>query len=153
MGNRSLAALAILGLTACGGGDADEPARASMSAGGEVEDNQNAPAPTTYVAPAGRLGGSQPESAELAGATSHERPLPACGPADSYRRVAEYRCPDGSVPLGGDPARGASARSGNVGPNSTGHVIDLYRVPCPGGDVELYVDMYSCPETQRLLVP
>jgi len=75
----------------------------------------------------------------------------ACGPADSYRRVAEYRCPDGSQPLNGDVARGQQARQGNVGENARGHVIDLYQVPCSSGMVELYVDMYGCPEMQGLL--
>ena len=41
--------------------------------------------------------------------------------------------------------------SGNVGANETGHVIDLYIVPCPSGEVSVYVDMYGCPEMQQRL--
>lgn len=73
-----------------------------------------------------------------------EHPIPACGAADSYQIVASYVCPDGSVPLAGDPSAGAAARLGNVGANSAGHIIDLYSVPCTSGAVQLYVDMYSC---------
>jgi hypothetical protein len=73
-----------------------------------------------------------------------EHPIPACGPGDSYQIVASYVCADGSVPLGGDPGAGGGARVGNVGANSTGHIIDLYEVPCPTGPVQLFVDMYAC---------
>ncbi|MCA9606263.1 MAG: hypothetical protein KC619_11740 [Myxococcales bacterium] len=139
--------LAVLALTlaACGG-DADEPSPSS-SAGGEdpVAANQNAPPPEPYVPPPSTLSTVDP------GQTSPERPLPACGPVDSYRQVSEYRCRDGSQPLGGDPGLGAQARRGNVGANSRGHVIDLYVIPCPEGAVELYVDMYGCPEMEGLL--
>ncbi|MCB9596674.1 MAG: hypothetical protein H6719_28375 [Sandaracinaceae bacterium] len=137
-------ALLTLTMTACGGG-ADDAAGADGTSGGEdaVASNQNAPAPAPYV-PAIR---EAPPVTDRAG-SSREAPMMACGPADSYRRVAEYRCPDGTVPLGGSPSAGASARVGNVGANSTGHIIDLYRVPCPGGVVEVHVDMYGCPEMQ-----
>jgi hypothetical protein len=65
---------------------------------------------------------------------------------ESYVYVAsEFRCAGGTNPLGGDPRAGAAARVGNVGPNSSGHIIDLYRVPCPEGPRDVYVDMYGCP--------
>ncbi|MBX3274572.1 MAG: hypothetical protein KF729_30180 [Sandaracinaceae bacterium] len=145
-----LCVVGIVGLTACGGGDdAAEPEHAS-TAGGEDASNQNAPPPEAYATPSPLRGfGDEPARSR----TSHEQPLMACGPADSYRRVAEHQCADGRAPLGGDPGLGAQARVGNVGPNATGHIIDLYRVPCPEGDVEIYVDMYGCPEMQRFLVP
>ncbi|MCA9643710.1 MAG: hypothetical protein KC492_23620, partial [Myxococcales bacterium] len=31
-----------------------------------------------------------------------------------------------------------------VGPGPDGHIIDLYRVPCSGAPVEVYVDAYHC---------
>ena len=81
-----------------------------------------------------------------------EHPVPACGPRDSYDYVASrFRCPDGANPLGGDPRAGQAARLGNVGANSEGHVIDVYRVPCASGPVDVYVDMYGCPEMQQML--
>ena len=76
----------------------------------------------------------------------------ACGPRDSYRYVAaEFRCPDGSNPLGGDEMAGRNARTGNVGANQTGHIIDLYQVPCATGPVDVFVDMYGCPEMEATL--
>lgn len=78
--------------------------------------------------------------------TDREHPVMRCGPAESYRYVAsDFRCAGGTNPLGGDLRAGAAARVGNVGPNSTGHIIDLYRVACPEGAREIYVDMYGCP--------
>jgi len=138
-------------LVACGPGASDDGTQGSGSAGGEAASNQNAPPPDSYVVQnAG--GGAAPTAAPAIGSgTSREDPLMACGPVDSYRRVAEYRCPDGSTPLNGDPGAGQQAREGNVGPNARGHIIDLYRVPCATGGVELYVDMYGCPEMQGML--
>ena len=74
-----------------------------------------------------------------------DHPIPTCGAAESYALVASHVCPDGTMPLGGDLAAGAGARVGNVGANATGHIIDLYSVPCATGPVELYVDLYACP--------
>lgn len=80
-----------------------------------------------------------------------ENPVPRCGPADSYAFISEYTCKDGSQPLGGEPLKGARARSGNVGANHTGHIIDRYVVKCPEGPVEVYVDMYGCEAQERKL--
>lgn len=63
-----------------------------------------------------------------------------------YRRVAEYRCADGSMPLGGDVRAGGAARRGNIGAGPDGHILDLYDVPCPEGAVPIYVDGYHCDE-------
>jgi hypothetical protein len=117
------------------------------TAGGEVvvSANTNAPPPVqaevqTQVGYAGRTGSGR----------SQEDPVSACGPRDSYAFVAaEFQCPEGGNPLGGDPSAGGAARVGNVGANSTGHIIDLYRVPCGSGPVDVYVDMYGCPEMSQ----
>lgn len=64
---------------------------------------------------------------------------------DSYALVAErFRCDDGSNPFDGDLKKGAQSRVGNVGENSTGHIIDKYRVPCPEKVYMVFVDMYMC---------
>lgn len=77
--------------------------------------------------------------------TDAEHPIGVCGPMESYRFIAStFRCPDGSNPLAGDWRAGQSARVGNVGANSQGHIIDLYRVPCASGPVDVFVDMYQC---------
>ncbi|HVK65434.1 MAG TPA: hypothetical protein VM694_13215 [Polyangium sp.] len=80
-----------------------------------------------------------------------EHPVPRCGPVDSYAFVSEYTCEDGSQPLGADPRKGQRARSGNVGANHTGHIIDRYVVACPEGDVEIFVDMYGCSAAEQRL--
>lgn len=140
---RTWIAFALLGVVACGGPAEPED---TTTTGGEVViadgSNTNAPPPeqppmeqqTTWP---NRTGSGQ----------SAEDPVSACGPADSYAFVAgEFQCPGGGNPLGGDPQAGAQSRQGNVGANSTGHIIDHYQVPCPSGPVDVYVDMYGCPE-------
>ena len=89
----------------------------------------------------------QPEAMQASSVgIDQEHPVLRCGPRDSYYFVAtEYRCQDGTNPLNGNVAAGRDARVGNVGANSTGHIIDLYEVPCSAGPQRVYVDMYGCP--------
>lgn len=61
-----------------------------------------------------------------------------------YSYIASYRCADGTMPLAGDPERGAQARVGNVGPGPDGHIVDLYEVPCRSAPVRIHVDAYHC---------
>src|SRR5262245_39105923 len=65
-------------------------------------------------------------------------------PRTDYPFIANYRCSDGSMPLGGDPMRGAAARLRNIGPGPDKHIIDLCEIPCPSGPVHIYVDGYHC---------
>lgn len=145
------ALILAIALAGCGPSATDG---GSATAGGEapnVNANQNAPPPEPYRSteqPTDR--GSGTVAPTSGSGRSHEDAVAVCGPVESYRYVAEVRCPDGSQPLGGDPAAGQRARVGNVGPNATGHIIDLYHVPCPGGDVEVFVDMYGCAEAENL---
>lgn len=134
---------------ACGA--PSEQRAGAQTSGGElsVAENTNAPPPELppQTEPPRPEGGARAGSGQTA-----EDPVMACGPADSYRYVAaEFECPGGGNPLDGDPNAGARARVGNVGANSTGHIIDLYRVPCPSGPVDVYVDMYGCPEMSGML--
>lgn len=70
-----------------------------------------------------------------------------CGPKDSYAYVAnEFKCADGSNPFAGNLGAAQKSRRGNVGANASGHIIDLYVVPCPEGEREVFVDMYGCNE-------
>ena len=89
--------------------------------------------------------GSVATGPALGGDADH--PVPRCGARDSYYFVStEFRCPDGSNPLGGNLALGQRSRRGNVGANNTtGNIIDLYEVPCATGPQRVYVDMYHCP--------
>lgn len=147
-------------LVACGPGAG--AASGASTAGGDASDvasNQNAPPPqpeaaqpaaATATPSAAGPGGSVPGQRRGSG-QSREDPVICCGPVDSYTYVAaEFRCPDGQNPLGGDPSAGQRARVGNVGPNASGHIIDLYRVPCGGGEVDIFVDMYGCPEMEQM---
>jgi hypothetical protein len=75
-----------------------------------------------------------------------------CGPRESYRYVAsEFQCPQGGNPLDGDLERARDSRLGALDHPSNGHIVDVYRVPCPGGEVELFVDMYGCEEYEQQL--
>lgn len=78
-----------------------------------------------------------------------EDPVLAChvGPERSdYAYIASYVCPDGTMPLLGNPDRGAMARLGNIGEGANGHIIDEYEVPCRPTPVRIYVDAYHCAE-------
>lgn len=75
---------------------------------------------------------------------SKNSPLAACGARGSYTLVADHECKDGSRPFDGDIPSAAGSRRGNVGPNDSGHIIDVYEVPCPGGPQQVFVDMYDC---------
>lgn len=82
-----------------------------------------------------------------------ENPIETCGAREGYELVANYRCDDGSTPLGGDPRAGARARQGSSGSHlphepldfANSHIVDIYEVPCPRGPVTLYVCLYHCP--------
>jgi hypothetical protein len=83
---------------------------------------------------------------EMVEVNTKETPVMRCGPKDSYHYVVNvFACKDGGNPYKGNLAAGHDARIGNVGANSTGHIIDLYEVPCPEGPRRVYVDMYGCP--------
>lgn len=94
--------------------------------------------------------GAERESVKPVEVNTKETPVMRCGAPDSYAYVArEFKCPDGSNPLGGNPRAGAAARVGNVGANSNGHIIDLYEIPCAQGPQRVYVDMYGCKDEPR----
>ena len=93
------------------------------------------PAPPAPTPPAERVGFDE------------EHPVKRCGPQDSYYYVATvFHCDDGTNPFHGDVDAGRQARLRNVGANRSGHIIDLYEVPCPEGPRSVYVDMYGCTE-------
>lgn len=123
----------------------------------EVPTAEVPPAPSGSAEPEGpveikdSVKKAEPAAKEGVG-SDKENPVMRCGPRDSYVFVAEYKCSDGSQPLGGDPRAGGAARKGNVGANSKGHIIDLYEIPCSNGPVEVYVDMYGCPEYEKMLI-
>jgi hypothetical protein len=84
--------------------------------------------------------------------SSLDKPMLVCGPRESYRYVAqEFQCPRGGNPLDGDLELARESRLGALDHPTTSHIVDVYRVPCPGGDVELFVDMYGCEEYEKQL--
>jgi len=111
-------------------------------------------APKQSAAPAPNAKASA-ASAHAAGpwpGTSVDKPMMVCGPRESYRYVAsEFQCPRGGNPLDGDLERARDARLGALDHPTSSHIVDVYRVPCPDGDVELYVDMYGCEEYEQQL--
>ena len=77
--------------------------------------------------------------------TRRSTPVPTCGATHSYDYIAsDVVCADGRSLFGGDLRAAIEARVGNVGMGPSGHIIDLYRIPCPEGPKEVYVDMYEC---------
>jgi hypothetical protein len=123
--------VASIAIGACGSG----ASRATTNRGAATPPTQAASA-STGIRAAGGDG-------------SAERPYLLChangGPERTdYAFVASQRCADGSMPLGGDPARGAAARLGNVGAGPDGHIVDLYEIPCPRSPVRIHVDGYHC---------
>lgn len=141
----------------CGGSSGADDTSSADTAGGETvaSNNTNAPPPEHIDAPPpSPSNGSAPAGVQgrTGSGASPEDPISACGPEDSYRLVAgEVQCPGGGNPLGGDPQQGAQARLGNVGAGPNGHIIDHYRVPCPSGPVDVFVDMYGCPQMEEML--
>lgn len=123
---------------------------ATTTAGAGAPSTEGAPIEREATAAGGSSTGASPMSgggvAPMASVGfDAEHPVMRCGPRDSYFYVAsQYQCPDGSNPLNGDLALGQRSRQGNVGANSTGHIIDLYVVPCASGPQQVYVDMYGC---------
>jgi hypothetical protein len=134
----SRALVLTLALAGCAGG----------SRRGSADPDASDPAPSEKLFDDARV-----ESLTGGGPGTAQAPIPRCGPGDSYRYVAdEFRCPGGGNPFRGDLAAAARARSGSLGPTERGHMIDVYEVPCPRGHVEVFVDMYGCPEMEQQLV-
>lgn len=140
----------LLVAAGCGGASsAGESTNSFATASGGESSNARATMPTGTVATSATTVGPETTRADALQASmgyDQEHPVGRCGPRDSYYYVAtEFRCPDGSNPLNGDLRAGHDARLGNVGENSSGHIIDLYQIPCASGAQRVYVDMYICP--------
>lgn len=76
--------------------------------------------------------------------TSQARPVEVCGVRGQVDWLMRLTCPDGSHPFS-DPETAHNSRAGNVGPGGRcGTIIDLYVVPCPDRDYEVFMDLYHC---------
>lgn len=129
---RSLIVLFVL--AACGGSEPERnPPPVEPTMGGEIPIVTN-----TQTVPANPPG------------STFENPVPTCGAREGYQFVADQRCPDGSMPLGGDAMSGARARVGSMGSHQesgdpmNSHIVDHYQLQCPSGAIDIYVCMYHC---------
>lgn len=145
-GSRGLAGLLAAGLVvaACAGkgakgGEATAPAQAATGPSRGSSDAAALPAFDVSAGAADLAGGS-----DVLG-SSKDLPVPTCGASHSYEWIAsDARCADGRNPFQGDLRAAMASRAGNVGPGASGHIIDLYEIPCPEGAKRIYVDMYDC---------
>src|SRR5689334_428254 len=117
-GSMLVVAIGLALASGCGGAPARETAR-------EVQQTPQEKTPQEKPKQAEPPGGGQ-----TSGGQTIEDAVKLClgddnVPRTDYPFIANYRCSDGSVPLGGSPARGARARVGNVGAGPDKHIIDL----------------------------
>lgn len=83
--------------------------------------------------------------------TSKARPIEVCGVRGQLLWLMTARCADGSPPFASAQVAHA-ARIGSVGTGGRCEsVIDLYAVPCPEGEQEVYMDLYMCRADESLL--
>ncbi len=79
-----------------------------------------------------------PEEAEpLPYGTSLETAAKVCGPEGQQALLGRLACPGGVI--------GTGERTGSLGSDAEGHIVDAYTVTCPDGQVQqLAVDLYHC---------
>jgi hypothetical protein len=83
--------------------------------------------------------------------SSIENPIEVCGVPGQVMWLMNVTCPDGSHPHT-DPEATHWSRIGSVGQGGRcGAIIDLYPVPCPDGDYEVYMDMYMCTQAEAAM--
>ncbi len=135
-----LALVASCGVAGCGRGKGEATPPAKVGGAGRGASDAATLPPFDVSGDAGEAEGG---GASLG--ASKENPVPTCGASHSYEYIAsDVLCADGRSPFAGDLRSASQARVGNVGPNASMHVIDLYEVPCPEGMKQVYIDMYDC---------
>jgi hypothetical protein len=76
--------------------------------------------------------------------SSQDQPVEVCGVGGELAWLVGLTCPDGSKPYP-DENTAHNSRVGNTGTGGRcGTIIDLYAVPCPDKQYEVYMDMYHC---------
>ncbi|MBN1771704.1 MAG: hypothetical protein JXB32_10610 [Deltaproteobacteria bacterium] len=76
--------------------------------------------------------------------SSQARPVEVCGVRGQVDWLMRLTCPDGSRAFS-DPETAHNSRAGNVGSGGRcDTIIDLYLVPCPDREYEVYMDLYHC---------
>lgn len=138
---------ATLCVTSCGRRGEEPVADPSSAPGGQTEAQRQLAADATALPAFDVEAGAEDLRSAVSAAlgSSKETPAPTCGPTHSYDYIAsDILCDDGRSPFLGDLRAAMGTRSGSVGTGPSGHVIDLYEVPCPEGVKQIYVDMYDC---------
>lgn len=80
--------------------------------------------------------------------SSQQRPVEVCGVGGELQWLVGLTCPGGSHPYP-DKQTAHASRVGNTGAGGRcGTIIDLYAVPCPDKQYEIYIDMYHCLPTE-----
>lgn len=70
--------------------------------------------------------------------STKEKPVEVCGIPAARAWLEQTKCPDGSV-------GNQLGRVGNVGPGGRcGAIIDKYKVACPDGSINVFIDVYMC---------
>jgi hypothetical protein len=78
-------------------------------------------------------------------ASTKAAPIERCGVDDANAWLGGLTCADGSHPIN-TGADAEQARIGNVGEGGRcGSIIDHYRVACPEGATDIFIDAYVCP--------
>ncbi|HEY4182772.1 MAG TPA: hypothetical protein VGM90_38335 [Kofleriaceae bacterium] len=73
-------------------------------------------------------------------------PVERCGVGNANQWLATLSCGDGSHPITNGPTA-ESFRAGNVGEGGRcKSIIDDYKVVCPEGTSEIFIDAYVCPK-------
>jgi hypothetical protein len=77
--------------------------------------------------------------------TTKEKPLEECGIPPVLEKLAWLRCNDGSNPFDGKSRAAHASRRGSIGPGGRcDSIIDVYVVPCPEAQYEVFADSYVC---------
>lgn len=79
-------------------------------------------------------------------ASTKAAPVERCGIENANAWLASLTCGDGSRPISDGPSA-EPFRVGNVGKaGRCNSIIDHYKVACPDGSTDIYIDAYVCPK-------
>lgn len=78
--------------------------------------------------------------------TTRAEPVEVCGIPAENQWLVDTACDDGSHPFK-STGEAEGSRAGNVGEaGRCGSIVDLYKVKCPEGSYDIYLDGYVCPK-------
>ncbi|RVU42372.1 hypothetical protein EA187_15960 [Lujinxingia sediminis] len=77
--------------------------------------------------------------------SSHQRPVETCEIQGQQAFLMNLQCADGSTPVTSRQAAASMRQGSRKGGGRCNNPVDLYVIPCPEGDYEVYIDLYMCP--------